>query len=78
LNEEGCKQQEKKLVNHSYLQPWIVEVVKSSLLYLVDSQKIQEVLEKAEGNIDAEVSKLLEVLRGRERGTLVKENRHVS
>ena len=65
-------------MNHSYLQPWIVEVVKSSLLYLVDSQKIQEVLEKAEGNIDAEVSKLLEVLRGRERGTLVKENRHVS
>ena len=36
LSEEGCKGQEKKLANNSYLQPWMVEVVKSSLPYLAE------------------------------------------
>ena len=40
LTKEWCKGQEKKLANNSYLQPWMVEVDKSSLPYLVDSPKI--------------------------------------
>ena len=40
LTKEWCKGQEKKLANNSYLQPWMVEVVKLSLSYLVDSLKI--------------------------------------
>ena len=63
LTEEGHKEQEKKLANNSCLRPWVVEVVKSSLPYLVDSRKIEEVLEEAKGNTDAEDSKLLEGLR---------------
>ena len=47
-------------------------VVKSNLPYLVDSPKIQEVLEEAKGNIDAEVSKLLKVLRGKRKGDVSK------
>ena len=46
----------------------MVEVVKSSLPYLVDSPKIQEVLEEAKGNIDAEGSKPSKVLRGKRKG----------
>ena len=65
LTEEGCKGQEKKLANNSYLQPWMVDVVKSSLPYLMDSPKIREELEEDKGNIDAEVSKPLKVLRGK-------------
>ena len=64
MTEEGRKEQEKKLANSSYVQPWMVEVVISSLPYLVDSQKIQEVLEEAKGNIDAAVSKLLDAEEG--------------
>ncbi|PUU74493.1 hypothetical protein B9Z19DRAFT_1103433 [Tuber borchii] len=64
LTEEGRKEQEKRLANSSYVQPWMVEVVISSLPYLVDSQKIQEVLEEAKGNIDAAVSKLLDAEEG--------------
>jgi len=69
LTAEGCKEQETKLADNSYLQPWMVEVAKStSLPYLMDSWKIQEVLEEAEGNINAEVSKMLEDLRGKRKG----------
>ena len=50
----------------------MLEVVKSSLPYLVDSPKIQEVLEEAKGNIDAEGSKLLKVLRGKRKGDVGK------
>ena len=50
----------------------MVEVVKSSLPYLVDSPKIQEVLEEAKGNIDAEGSKPLKVLRGKRKGDVGK------
>ena len=71
LTEEGLKQQKMKLANNSYLQPWMVGVVKSSLPYLLYSRKIQEVLED-KGNIDAEVSKLLEVLRGKRKGDIGK------
>ena len=70
LTEDGCKGQEKKLANNSYLQPWMVEVIKSSLPHLVNSPKIQEVLEEAKGNIDIEVSKPLKVLRGERKGGL--------
>jgi len=49
LTEEGHKEQEKGLANSSY------EVVISSLPYLVDPQKIQEVLEEAKRNIDVAV-----------------------
>ena len=73
LSEEGGKGQEKKLVNNSYLQPWMVEVVKSSLPPLVDSLKIQEVLEEAKGILTP-----LKVQRGKKKGTLVEENRCVS
>ena len=59
-------------MDNSYLQPWMVEVVKSSLPYLVDSSKIREISEEGEGNMDAEVSKLLEVLPGRRKGDVVK------
>ena len=68
LTEEERKEQEKKLANSSYVRPWMVEVVTSSLPYLVDSQKIREVLEEAKGNIDAAVSKLLDADEGERRG----------
>lgn len=68
MTEEGRKEQEKKLANSSYVQPWMVEVVKSSLPYLVDSRKIQEVLEEAKGNIGAAVSKLLDAEEGEQEG----------
>ena len=50
----------------------MIEVVKSNLPYLMDSPKIQEVLEEAEGNINAEVSKPLKVLRGKRKGEVGK------
>ena len=46
----------------------MVEVAKSRLPYLVDSPKIQEVLEEAKRNIDAEVSKPLKVLSEKRKG----------
>ena len=52
----------------------MVEVVKSSLPYLVDSPKIQEALEEAKENIDAEISKRLEVLRGKRKGDVGKRD----
>ena len=68
LTEECSKQQKMKLANNSYLQPWMVGVIKSSLPYLLYSGKIQEVLEEARGSIGADISKLLEVLRGKRKG----------
>jgi len=38
----------------------------------VDTWKIQEVLEEAERNIDAEVSQPLEILRGKRKGEVSK------
>ena len=69
LTGERCKAQEK--IN-TYLQLWMVEVVKSSFPYLVDSLKIQEVLEEATGNIDVEIPKPLKVLRGKRKGDVGK------
>jgi len=51
LTEEGRKENEKGLANSSY------EVVISILPNLVDSQKIQEVLEEAKRNINVAVFK---------------------
>ncbi|KAG0134294.1 hypothetical protein HOY82DRAFT_638087 [Tuber indicum] len=68
LTEEGRKEQEKKLANTSYVRPWMVETVTSSLPYLVDSGKIWEALEEAKGNIDAAVSRLLDVEEGEQEG----------
>ncbi|KAG0636627.1 hypothetical protein HOY80DRAFT_1138976 [Tuber brumale] len=68
LTEEGRKEQEKKLANSSYVQPWMVETVTSSLPYLVGSQKILEALEEARGNIDVAVSRLLDVEEGEQEG----------
>ena len=53
----------------------MVEAVKSSLPYLVDSRKIEEVLEEAKGNTDAEVSKLLEGLRWKRKGDVGERER---
>ena len=46
----------------------MVEIVKSSLPYLMDSPKIQEELEEKKRNINAEASKPLKVLRGKRKG----------
>ena len=60
------------MANNSYLQPWMVGVIKSSLPYLLYSGKIQEVLEEARGSIGADISKLLDVLRGKRKGDIGK------
>ncbi|PUU79414.1 hypothetical protein B9Z19DRAFT_1125204 [Tuber borchii] len=64
FTEKGRKEQERRLANSSYVQPWMVEVVISNLPYLVDSQKIQDVMEEGKGNIDAAFSKLLDAEEG--------------
>ncbi|KAG0640190.1 hypothetical protein HOY80DRAFT_1070636 [Tuber brumale] len=64
LTKVGRKEQEQRLANSFYVQPWMVEVVFSSFPYFLDSQRIQELLEVAMGNIDAAVSKLLDAEEG--------------
>ncbi|RPB05953.1 cysteine proteinase [Choiromyces venosus 120613-1] len=60
LTEAGRVEQEKKLANTSYVQPWMEKVVASSLPDLVDSWKIREALEEAKGNVNAVVSRFLD------------------
>lgn len=60
LTEEAKKEQERKLVDTSYVLPWMEGVVSSSLPYLADSAKIRQTLEECKGNIDEAVSRLLD------------------
>ncbi|PWW77724.1 hypothetical protein C7212DRAFT_177773 [Tuber magnatum] len=74
LTEEGRKEQEKKLASGSHVQPWMVNVVTSSLPYLTDSRRIREALEEAKGDIDAAVSRLLDVEEGEDEQQQEEEN----
>ncbi|CUS14292.1 unnamed protein product [Tuber aestivum] len=74
LTEEGRKEQDKKLAGGSYVQPWMVKTVTSSLPYLTDPQRVREALEEAKGNIDVAVSRLLDVEEGEDEQQQEEEN----
>lgn len=59
LSVEEEQRQKAKLAQSPHIQPWMIDVVSSSLPYLADKPTIKRTLEETKGDINAAVDKLL-------------------
>ena len=60
LSPEEEQKQKAKLVQTSYVMPWMIDAVTNSLPFFTDRQTIKRTLEECKGNINDAVSKLLD------------------